>query len=129
MNAKKEEWMLTRPMVPLLRRYLVSVMVFVFIMSPMIPAMSEGQVIDNDSVSTHNDTIATAMPLGLSAATPRVLVEGQFVQRFEARANTADATEDVDMFSVELQAGGRITIDADSVRFLFFDGILTGTSP
>ena len=121
--------MLTRPMVPLLRRYLVSVMVFVFIMSPMIPAMSEGQVIDNDSVSTNNDTIATAMPLGLSAATPRVVVEGEFVQRFEDRSNTADATEDVDMFSVELQAGDRITIDADSVRFLFFDGILTGTSP
>ena len=117
-----------KPFVSLLRQHFLSIMVLLMMLSPLLPSASEGQVIDTDSVSTNNDTMATAQPLGLSAAAPRVTVEGQFAQRFEDPLNTCDATEDVDMYSVELQAGDRITIDADSVRFPF-DGILTGTSP
>ncbi|WP_366524901.1 pre-peptidase C-terminal domain-containing protein [Acaryochloris sp. IP29b_bin.137] len=85
-------------------------------------------VTDNDSVSTNNDTITNAQVLDLSADNPNLLVEAEFAQRFEDRSNTADATEDVDMFAVQLEAGDRITIDADSV-LLDFEGFPSGPAP
>lgn len=80
---------------------------------------------DNDTVSTNNDTIANAVPLGLSAANPRVQITGTLEQRLENLANAVDGTEDVDMYSMELQAGDRITVDADSVRYQL-NGVSTG---
>jgi Bacterial pre-peptidase C-terminal domain len=127
-NAVKEELMLTSSGVTLLKRSLVPVIAFVFMVSSLIPSISAGQVVDNDSADANNDTIATAMPLGLTAESSNVAVEGAFAQRFGNPANSADATEDVDMYSVDLQAGDRITVDADSVRFPL-DGVMTGTSP
>ncbi|NEP16792.1 MAG: hypothetical protein F6J97_07785, partial [Leptolyngbya sp. SIO4C1] len=92
-------------------------------------ATLKGAVVnDNDTVSTNNDTIANAQMLDLSTENPNILVQAAFEQRFEDRSNTADATEDVDLFKVELNAGDRITVDADSV-LVDFDGFPSGPAP
>ena len=92
-------------------------------------ATLKGAVVsDNDSVSGNDDTIATAQTLDLSAENPNILVQAAFEQRFEDRSNTADATEDVDLFKVELTAGDVIAVDADSV-LVDFDGFPSGPAP
>ncbi|MEL6325306.1 MAG: pre-peptidase C-terminal domain-containing protein [Cyanobacteria bacterium J06626_23] len=89
-----------------------------------------GAVVDEsgDTLSTNNDTIADAQVLDLSAENANIRVQAAFEQRFEDRSNTADATEDVDLFKVELQAGDVITVDADSV-LVDFDGFPSGPAP
>ena len=111
--------------VPSLKHELISAVVFFMLLLPLMPSMSEGQVMDNDTVSTNNDTIATAVPLGISPENPNVRIEGTLEERLEDLANAVDGTEDVDMFSMELQAGDRLTIDGDSVRYIF-NGFSTG---
>ena len=92
-------------------------------------ATLKGAVVsDNDSVSGNDDTIATAQTLDLSAENSNILVQAAFEQRFEDPNNTADATEDVDMFAVQLTAGDVITIDADSVT-TELDGFQVGPAP
>ena len=81
-----------------------------------------------DTLSTNNDTIVDALMLDLSADNPNLKVQGEISQRYLDRSNTADATEDVDMFKVDLAAGDRITIDADSVT-TELDGSQVGPAP
>ena len=71
---------------------------------------------DNDGRTTNNDTIANAVPLGLNLAADNlsVTIDGEISERFRGAGNTVDATEDVDMYSFELQAGQTITIDIDA---------------
>ena len=77
---------------------------------------------------SNDDTIATAQTLDLSAENSNILVQASFDQRYLDRDNTADATEDVDMFRVELNAGDVITVDADSV-LVDFEGFPSGPAP
>ncbi|MEO1387489.1 MAG: pre-peptidase C-terminal domain-containing protein [Cyanobacteria bacterium J06634_6] len=81
-----------------------------------------------DTVSTNNDTIANAQVLDLSAENSNLRIAADITQRFEDRTNTADATEDVDMYEVNLTAGDRITIDADSVTTVL-EGSQVGPAP
>jgi len=81
-----------------------------------------------DTLSTNNDTIADALTLDLSTDNPNLQVQGDISQRYLDRSNTADATEDVDMYAVTLSAGDRITIDADSVT-TELDGSQVGPAP
>ena len=81
-----------------------------------------------DTLSTNNDTIANAQMLDLSAENANLRVQAEITQRFEDRSNTADATEDVDMYAVQLSAGDRITIDADSVT-TELEGFQVGPAP
>ncbi|MEL7355538.1 MAG: DVUA0089 family protein [Cyanobacteria bacterium J06560_6] len=81
-----------------------------------------------DTVSTNNDTIANAQVLDLSAENSNLRIAADITQRFEDRTNTADATEDVDMYEVNLTAGDRITIDADSVTTAL-EGSQVGPAP
>ena len=71
---------------------------------------------DNDGRSTNNDTIANAVPLGLDLASDNlsVTIDGEIAERFRGTENTADASEDVDMYSFALQAGQTIKIDIDA---------------
>ena len=95
-----------------------------------LTATLEGAVFSEsgDTLSTNNDTIADAEMLDLTADNPNIQVQAEFAQRFEDRSNTVDATEDVDMFKVVLQAGDRITIDADSVT-TELEGFQVGPAP
>ncbi|MEL7330658.1 MAG: pre-peptidase C-terminal domain-containing protein [Cyanobacteria bacterium J06560_2] len=81
-----------------------------------------------DTLSTNNDIIANAQALDLSADNPNLKVQAEISQRYLDRSNTADATEDVDMFKVDLTAGDRITIDADSIT-TEFEGFQVGPAP
>ncbi|MBE9215027.1 pre-peptidase C-terminal domain-containing protein [Plectonema cf. radiosum LEGE 06105] len=63
-----------------------------------------------------NDTIATSTPLEIDSQTNKAIVRGQINFNFQNNRDV-DQTEDVDMYSVELQAGDRITIDLDSIPF------------
>ncbi|MGF1676350.1 MAG: PPC domain-containing protein, partial [Rivularia sp. (in: cyanobacteria)] len=69
---------------------------------------------DNDGPNTNNDTIADAVPLGLTADNPSVIIDGEIAERFRVPGNTVDATEDVDMYSFDLMEGQTITIDIDA---------------
>ncbi|MEB3214875.1 MAG: hypothetical protein VKN72_01260 [Nostocales cyanobacterium 94392] len=61
-----------------------------------------------------NDTIATSTPLEIDSQRNKAIIRGQINFNFQDNRDL-DQTEDVDMYSVELQAGDRITIDLDSV--------------
>lgn len=93
-------------------------------------ATLQGAVVDEsgDTLSTNNDTVADALMLDLSADNPNLKVQGEISQRYLDRSNTADATEDVDMFKVDLSAGDRITIDADSITTAL-EGSQVGPAP
>ncbi|MEL7064847.1 MAG: DVUA0089 family protein, partial [Bacteroidota bacterium] len=60
-----------------------------------------------------NDTIADAVDLGLTATNPTVIVDGEIAQRFRGE-DTADASEDVDMYAFTLEAGQTILLDVDA---------------
>jgi hypothetical protein len=59
----------------------------------------------------HNDTIPTAIPTGLSGATP-----GTYLAQGEIGDNNYK-TLDVDLFQVQVNAGGLLEVDLDAVVF------------
>jgi hypothetical protein len=71
---------------------------------------------DNDGRETNNDTIADAVALGLNAASDNlsITIDGEIAARFRGTENSVDNTEDVDIYSFDLQEGQTITIDVDA---------------
>ncbi|MEL4896888.1 pre-peptidase C-terminal domain-containing protein [Crocosphaera sp. Alani8] len=70
-----------------------------------------------------DDTIATAIPIAINSERNTGIATGAI--DFDFRNNRdVDQTEDVDMYSVELEAGDRLTIDLDSIPFTNSDGIV-----
>jgi Ca2+-binding RTX toxin-like protein len=63
-----------------------------------------------------NDTLADAIDTELSPDNLSFKMEAQ-INSIPATRNLIDATEDVDMFSFELEAGDTITIDIDSIPY------------
>ncbi|MEO1799100.1 MAG: pre-peptidase C-terminal domain-containing protein [Cyanobacteria bacterium J06629_2] len=70
---------------------------------------------DNDGREGNNDTIANAVPLGLDAASDNlaITIDGEIADRFRGE-DTVDNTEDVDIYSFDLQEGQTIAIDIDA---------------
>ncbi|MEB3280100.1 MAG: pre-peptidase C-terminal domain-containing protein, partial [Lyngbya sp.] len=68
-----------------------------------------------------NDTIPDAIATGLTSDNSSVSFEGEIGQYFaedeEGNSLTVDASEDVDMYSFELNAGDTIKIDVDSFEY------------
>jgi hypothetical protein len=68
-----------------------------------------------------NDTIDTAIATGLTASNATKSFAGEINQYFvevdEDNELTVDASEDVDMYSFELQAGDTISVDVDSIPY------------
>ncbi|MEM9275630.1 MAG: pre-peptidase C-terminal domain-containing protein [Cyanobacteria bacterium P01_F01_bin.143] len=73
------------------------------------PEPEEGNDLPGDTES--NDTIATAVATGLSSDNPLVEISGELAQQ---RTPAVDRTEDVDMYSVELEAGDVLRLDTDA---------------
>ncbi|MEO1183750.1 MAG: PPC domain-containing protein, partial [Cyanobacteria bacterium J06636_27] len=84
---------------------------------------------DNDGRTSNNDTIADAVDLGLSLSNLSVTVEGEIAQRFRGRGNTADASEDVDMYAFTLGEGQTIKIDVDAGGIGGVEGSLLDSFP
>ncbi|MEM9218706.1 MAG: pre-peptidase C-terminal domain-containing protein [Cyanobacteria bacterium P01_F01_bin.150] len=73
--------------------------------------LSDTPVAELPGDSESNDTIATAVPTGLSADNQAVSIEGALEQQ---RSPAVDRTEDVDLYSVDLAAGDVLRIDTDA---------------
>jgi Ca2+-binding RTX toxin-like protein len=73
------------------------------------------------STEESNDTIATAIATGLTVDNSSVSFEGEINQYFaeddEGNELTVDATEDVDLYKVDLLAGQTLAIDVDAAQF------------
>ncbi len=67
-------------------------------------------------LSEGNDTITDAIITGLSADSPTLTVSGE-IDSARATRNLVDASEDVDMYSFELQAGDTVSVDVDSIPY------------
>ncbi|MGB3300992.1 MAG: pre-peptidase C-terminal domain-containing protein, partial [Phormidesmis sp.] len=63
-----------------------------------------------------NDTLATATDMGLSADNPSFMLQAE-IDSTRATRNLIDATEDVDMYAFQMQAGDTIKIDIDSIGY------------
>ena len=63
-----------------------------------------------------NDTIATAIDTGLGVLSPNFLLQAE-IDSTRATRNLIDATEDVDIYAFNLEAGETVTIDVDSIPF------------
>ena len=90
----------------------------VVIEQPIEPGEGEGLPelpTDNDGREGNNDTIANAVPLGLNLASDNlsITIDGEISDRFRGE-DTVDNTEDVDIYSFDLQAGQTIAIDIDA---------------
>ena len=68
----------------------------------------------NDTTTTNNDIIASATPLNFAPDNLSITVDAEIAERFQERDNAVDATEDVDFYSFNLEAGESITIDVDA---------------
>ena len=86
-------------------------------------------VTDNDGRNTIDDTLETAVETGLGLTGIEVTVEGTIAVRWRnSPEQRADNTEDVDMYSMNLQSGDVVDISATSVPFIL-DGIEQITAP
>lgn len=63
-----------------------------------------------------NDTIPTALATGLSAERSTVSISAEIAAHGEG-SEAVDASEDVDFYAINLQAGNTVTIDVDSSEY------------
>ena len=94
---------------------------FIIANTPELAPGSTEEGIDIRDRAEVNDTIDTAISTGIAKINPTVSFSGAIDQYFvdDAEGNevTVDGSEDVDMYSFELNAGDTITVDVDSVEY------------
>ncbi|MEM6401188.1 MAG: DVUA0089 family protein [Cyanobacteria bacterium P01_D01_bin.116] len=76
-----------------------------------------------------NDTIATATATNISPETKLVSINGEISGNFfdSELSQRTDLTEDVDIYSLDLQAEDRVTFDIDSIPFENSSGVTLET--
>jgi len=76
-----------------------------------------------------NDTIATATATNISPETKVVSINGEISGNFfdSDLSQRTDLSEDVDIYSLDLQAGDRVTFDIDSIPFENSSGVTLET--